>query len=63
MIEILIQPSGNRAEAETPEAAIVAARTLIADAAHVWAGLGRQTASFYVDGRAVAVDVERIRLS
>lgn len=52
MIEIeVILSNGDRATALSPEAAIVAAKTLIRDADETrpW-GIRRETASFYVDG-------------
>jgi hypothetical protein len=47
VIEIIISPSGDRAEAETPEAAIAAARQMIREQLD-WYPHSR--ASFFVDG-------------
>jgi hypothetical protein len=47
VIEIIIHPSGDRAEAETPEAAIAAARQMIREQLD-WYPHSR--ASFFVDG-------------
>lgn len=55
MIEVRITPTGDWAEADDPEAAVVAARTLLREAAA--SGCGRPTASFYVAGKLVRGDL------
>jgi hypothetical protein len=57
MIEIRISPTGDRATAETPEAARLAARTLLREARDQ--GCGRPTAAFTVDGVYVADGLTR----
>jgi hypothetical protein len=51
----------DRADAETPAAAVIAARSLLTDAYE--AGLGSPRASFYVDGKLVRYDVTLNELS
>lgn len=60
MIEVTVQPTGDRAEAETPEAARVAARTLMREAREQ--GCSRPTAVFVVDGELVREGVTRAEL-
>lgn len=50
MIEVLIHPSGDRAEADTPEAALLAAQTMTRDADNAYGSLRRMTVMFLVDG-------------
>lgn len=59
MIEVVLT-NGDRAEAATAEGAVVAARTLMQDAADrsAYGGHGL-TASFHVDGRLVREGVRR----
>lgn len=66
MIEVVTFNTDGRtrrdcAEAESPAAAVVAAKTLLRDARE--AGHYRVTASFYVDGRLVRSDVSAAALS
>lgn len=63
MIEVLILPTRDRAEADSPEGAVCAARTMIADAiaAHCVQGY-RPTATFLVAGRAVASNLTQADL-
>lgn len=49
MIEVRIEPTGDSAEAEDAESAVLAARTLLREAKD-FSGAGNPTASFYVDG-------------
>jgi hypothetical protein len=55
VIEVLVTPTGDRAEAPDPESAIAAARQLLHDARDH--GCGTPAASFYVEGRLVRSDV------
>lgn len=57
MIEVLIFPTGDRAEADSPEAARLAARTLLREAFD-FHGCGDPRATFLVAGRAVASDLK-----
>lgn len=52
----------SRVEADDPEHAVFVARTLLDDAVTGSVGVGRPTATFLVDGRAVRTDVTRIDL-
>lgn len=61
MFEVIVQPTGDRAEAETPEAALTAAIQLCEDARQH--GAGKPTASFYRDGRLVRHEVAEGSLS
>jgi hypothetical protein len=61
MIEVTIIPTGDTAEAETPEDAVYAASVLLREAREN--GCSRPTAAFYVDGRLVRSDVSRVDLS
>lgn len=58
MIEVILS-NGDRAEAESPAGAVVAAITLMDDAAARWQHQARETASFYVDGRLVRAGLNR----
>lgn len=62
MIDIVLS-NGDSAEAETPEAAVLAARTLMDD---VWEANPRQgnnpTAAFYVNGVLIRTNVKRHEL-
>jgi hypothetical protein len=60
MIEVIVQPTGDNAEAETPEEAYLAARTLMQKAREH--GAGEPTATFLVDGRCVRANVKRAEL-
>lgn len=60
MIEVIVQPTGDRAEAETHDDAYAAARTLLREARDN--GAGNPTATFLVDGRCVRADVTRAEL-
>ncbi len=60
MIEVHVQPTNDWAEAEDPEAAKTAARTLLQEARDQ--GCGRPTASFIVDGQLVRSGVTRAEL-
>jgi hypothetical protein len=51
VITIVVQPTGDRAEATTPTGALLAARTLMREARDH--GAGAPTAAFYVDGSLV----------
>lgn len=57
MIEVVIFPTNDRAEAESPEGALLAARTMIRDAlgrgCNCGMSLSAFTATFLVDGRRV----------
>lgn len=53
MIEVIVHPTGDRAEAETPEAAVYAAITLIDEARAAQYVPVKFTASFWVDGQVV----------
>lgn len=55
MIEVTVVPTGDTAEAESPEAAVVAARTLLTEAREH--GCGTPRAAFYVGGYLVRSDV------
>lgn len=57
MIEVIVTPTGDNAEVDDAESAIVAARTLMKDARDH--GAGDPRASFFVDGVAVRVNVKR----
>lgn len=59
LIEVLLS-NGDRAEAESCEGAMLAARTMMGDAseASAYGGMGL-TAAFYVDGRLVREGVRR----
>lgn len=60
IIEVICHPSGDRAEADSPEAAIVAARTLCQDDSVACPYQGRdRTVTFVVNGRAVRTCRER----
>lgn len=60
MIAVLVIPTGDTAEAETPEDALCAAATLLREAREN--GCGSPTAAFYVCGRLVRDGVSRIDL-
>lgn len=60
MIEVHVQPTGDWAEAEDPEAAKTCARELLKDAREQ--GCGHPTASFIVDGKLVRSGVTRAEL-
>lgn len=55
MIEVLVIPTGDTAEAESPDAALVAAVTLLTEAKEH--GCGTPRAAFYVQGKLVRCDV------
>jgi hypothetical protein len=61
VIEVLLS-TGDRAEAEDPESAQVAARTMMDDAESAGAASRFLTASFYVDGKLVRDKVRRSEL-
>lgn len=62
MIDILLS-NGDAAEAETPETAVYAALVLIEEAsAATYHSLITPTASFYVDGKCVASDLNEVYL-
>jgi hypothetical protein len=54
VIEIHILPSGDRAEAETPESAVAAARLLMREARRGRMLTKRPIARYFVEGRMVA---------
>lgn len=62
MIEVLLS-TGDRAEADDPESAVVAARTMMDDARDRDVPSRLLSASFYVDGRLVRGDVRRSALA
>jgi hypothetical protein len=62
MIEIRLS-NGDTAEAENPESAVVAARTLMNDATDNGAASRFLTADFYVDGQLIRERVRRADLS
>lgn len=60
MIEVTVRPSGDVAEAECPESALLAAKTLCADDVAAVPILGRErSAEFRVDGVLIRVLRER----
>jgi hypothetical protein len=60
LIEVRIEPTGDSAEAESPEDACFAARTLLREAREQ--GCGRPTAAFIVDGVLVREGVRRLEV-
>lgn len=56
MIEIIVTPTGDNAEADDPAAAVVAARQLLRDAREN--GAGDPRASFIVDGECVRANLK-----
>lgn len=64
MIEVICLPSGDRAEAETPAGALLAAQTLASDADNAYGSLRRMTLMFLVNGELIrqvrGVDLSRV---